>query len=343
MPDEPLPKNEDAMKMHRRAALSLIASVALAAGPAMAEGWPDKPIRLVVPYAAGGTTDLLARALAAELQRIFGQPVVVDNKPGEAGSLGAAEVAKAPADGYTFLMGTAGTHAINAALFQKLPYDPIKDFTPVTMVAGIPNVVVMNNVVAEDQGIKTIADLVRVAKANPGKFTMASSGNGTSIHLAGELFKASTGSFMVHLPFRGNKIALNNLMDGKTDLMFDDLPSSMPHIRAGKLKALAVTSAKRARGLPELPTLAESGLPELKGYEASSWFGLLAPAGTPEDIVEYVQKATNLALIAPRMKERLQWQGAELSGSTSTEFAKHIKAETRKWAEIVQRSGARVD
>jgi tripartite-type tricarboxylate transporter receptor subunit TctC len=188
-----------------------------------------------------------------------------------------------------------------------------------------------------------MADLVRHAKANPGKLTMASSGNGTSIHLAGELFKASTGSFMVHIAYRNNRLALTNLMDAAADIMFDDLPSSMPHIRAGKLRALAVTSAKRIRGLPDLPTIAESGLPELKNFEASSWFGLLAPAGTPVDIVEYVQKATNLALIAPRMKERLLWQGAELSGSTSAEFGKHIKAEGTKWAEIVQRSGARAD
>jgi tripartite-type tricarboxylate transporter receptor subunit TctC len=333
------------MKMHRRDALILFASAAVASGPAIAEGggWPDKPIRLVVPYALGGTTDLLARALAGELQRIFGQPVVVDNKPGESGVLGCVEVAKAPADGYTFLMGTAGTHAINAAMIQKLPYDPIKDFTPVTMVAGVPNVVVMNNVVADNLGIQTMADLVRFAKTNPGKLTMASSGNGTSIHLAGELFKASTGSFMVHIAYRNNRLALSNLMDAAADIMFDDLPSSMPHIRAGKLRALAVTSAKRSRGLPDLPTIAESGIPELKNFEASSWFGLLAPAGTPADIVEYVQKATNLALIAPRMKERLLWQGAELSGSTSAEFARHIKAEGTKWAEIVQRSGARID
>jgi tripartite-type tricarboxylate transporter receptor subunit TctC len=336
------------MSINRRAALCTVATLAMATRTTAAlaqqqESWPHKPIRLVVPYAAGGTTDILARTLAAELQRIFGQPIVVDNVPGAGGSAGAAEVAKAPADGYTFLMGTAGTHAINASMLAKPGYDPVKDFTPVTMVAGVPSVVVMNNVAADNYGIATMADLVRVVKANPAKLTMGSSGNGTSVHLAGELFKATTNSFMVHIAYQNNRLALSNLMGGETDIMFDDLPSSLPHIRAGKLKALAVTSAKRATGLPQLPTIAESGLPELKGFEASSWFGLLAPAGTPADIVEYVQKATALALIAPRMKERLLWQGAELSGSTSAEFAAHIKAELLKWAEIVRRSGARVD
>ncbi len=337
------------MKVNRRAALCTVATLAMATRTTAAlaqsqsqDPWPNKPIRLVVPYAAGGTTDILARTLAGELQRIFGQPIVVDNVPGESGSLGAAEVAKAPADGYTFLMGTAGTHAINASMVAKLAYDPVKNFTPVTMVAGVPSVVVMNNVAADNYGIATMADLVRVLKANPAKLTMGSGGNGTSVHLAGELFKATTNSFMVHIAYPNNRVAMTKLQGGEVDIMFDDLPSSLPHIRAGKLKALAVTSAKRATGLPQLQTIAESGLPELKGFEASSWFGLLAPAGTPADIVEYVQKAATLALIAPRMKERLLWQGAELSGSTSTEFTAHIKAEMVKWAEIVRRSGARV-
>ena len=336
------------MNVNRRAALCTVATLAMATRTTTAlaqaqESWPNKPIRLVVPYAAGGTTDLLARTLANELQRIFGQPINVDNVTGEGGSVGSAEVAKAAPDGYTFLMGTAGSHAINSAMVQKLAYDPIKDFTPVTMVAGVPSVVVMNNVAADNYGIATIADLVRVVKANPAKLTMASSGNGTSVHLAGELFKATTNSFMVHIAHPNNKLALAKLMNGEADIMFDDLPSSLPHIRAGKLKALAVTSAKRATGLPQLQTIAESGVPELKNFEASSWFGLLAPAGTPADIVEYVQKATALSLIAPRMKERLLWQGAELSGSTSAEFGAHLKNELVKWAEIVRRSGARVD
>ncbi len=332
------------MKVNRRAALCSVATFAMAARTTTAmaqESWPNRPIRLVVPYAAGGTTDILARALAGELQRIFGQSINVDNVVGEGGSVAAAQVAKAPADGYTFLMGTAGTHAINAALYQKLAYDPIKDFTPVTVIAGVPSVVVMNNVAADNYGIATMADLVRVVKANPAKLTMASGGNGTSVHLAGELFKAATTSFMVHVPYPNNRVAMTKLQGGEADIMFDDLPSSMPHIRAGKLKALAVTSARRATGLPDLPTIAESGLAELKGFEASSWFGLLAPAGAPADIVEYVQKATALALIAPRMKERLLWQGAELNGSTSAQFAAHIKTELVKWAEIVRRSGAR--
>jgi tripartite-type tricarboxylate transporter receptor subunit TctC len=334
------------MNVHRRAVLSTAASLALGARTTVAlaqESWPNKPIRLIVPHATGGTTDILARALAGELQRIFGQTINVENVVGESGSVGAAQVAKAAADGYTFLMGTAGTHAINAALFPKLAYDPVRDFAPVTMVAGVPSVVVMNNVSADNHGIATVADLVRVVKANPAKLTMASGGNGTSVHLAGELFKATTQSFMVHMAYPNNRVAMTKLQGGEADIMFDDLPSSLPHIRAGKLKALAVTSNRRASGLPDLQTIAESGVADLKGFEASSWFGLLAPAGVPGDIVEYVQKATALALIAPRMRERLLWQGAELSGSTSAQFAAHIKTELVKWAEIVRRSGARVD
>ncbi len=305
--------------------------------------WPSKPIRIVVPFAAGGTTDILARALAPELQKALGQPVVVDNKPGAGGNLGAGEVAKAPGDGYTFLMGTVGTHGINASLYPKLPYDPIKDFVPVSLVAGVPNVAVMNPESARRWGIESVADLVRVLRANPGKLNMASSGNGTSIHLAGELFKSMTGTFMVHIPYRGSGPALIDLMGGSMDIMFDNLPSAMPQIKAGKLKALAVTSAKRSSALPDLPTIAEAGGTQLKGFDASSWFGLLAPTGTPMDVVNRVQQETAKALSAPDIKQRLEAQGAIPSGNTSAEFAKHIADETAKWAKVVKASGARVD
>lgn len=324
----------------RRRLLCALA-LALPASLVQAQAWPSKPIRIVVPFAAGGTTDILARALAPELQRALGQPVVVDNKPGAGGNLGAAEVAKSPPDGYTMLMGTVGTHGINAALYPKLPYDPIKDFVPVTLVAGVPNVLVFNPAKADQLGIKNVADLIRYAKANPGKLNMASSGNGTSIHLSGELFKSMTGTYMVHFPYRGSGPALIDLMGGSMDLMFDNLPSSMPHIKAGKLKALAVTSAVRSTALPDVPTIAEAG--PVKGYEASSWFGLLAPAGTPVDIVNRVQQETAKALAAPALKERLQAQGAIPSGNTSAEFAKLIDAETKKWAQVVKVSGAKVD
>jgi tripartite-type tricarboxylate transporter receptor subunit TctC len=305
--------------------------------------WPAKAIRIVVPFAAGGTTDILARALAPELQRAFGQPVVVDNKPGAGGNSGAADVAKAAPDGHTLLMGTVGTHAINPSLYAKMPYDHVRDFVPITLMAGVPNVLVMNPVHARQNGIDSVAALIDFARRRPGKLNMASSGNGTSIHLAGELFKRMTGTFMLHLPYGGSGPALTDLIGGSTDLMFDNLPSSLPHIRSGRLTALAVTSAARSPALPELPTIEEAGGTALKGYEASSWFGLLAPAGTTADIVNRVQAETAKALATPALKERLQAQGAVPSGMTSAEFARHIAAETAKWAQVVKASGAKVD
>ena len=298
--------------------------------------WPSKPVRIVVPFAAGGTTDILARALAPELQKVFGQPFVVDNKPGAGGNNGAAEVAKSSNDGHTLLMGTVGTHAINAALYAKMPYDHLKDFVPITLVAGVPNVLVMNPANAQKYGVDSVPALIRYAKANPGKLNMASSGNGTSIHLAGELFKSMTGTFMLHLPYGGSGPAL-------IDLMFDNLPASLPHIRSGKLKAFAVTSAVRSTALPDLPTIDEAGGPALKGFEASSWFGLLAPAGTRIETVNRLQQETAKALASPALKERLQAQGAIPSGMTSAEFTGFIGAETAKWAKVVKSAGAKVD
>ncbi|TDP72696.1 tripartite tricarboxylate transporter substrate binding protein [Roseateles toxinivorans] len=329
----------------RRHAL-VTSAAALAAAPSTLwaqSAWPSKFVRIVVPFAAGGTTDLLARALAPELQRVFGQSFVVENKPGAGGNLGAADVAKAAADGHTLLMGTVGTHAINQSLYPKLPFDPVKDFVPVTLVAAVPNVLVMNPAKAQQYGINSVADLIRYAKANPGKLNMASSGNGTSIHLAGELFKSMTGTFMLHFPYRGSGPALMDLMGGNTDLMFDNLPSALPQVKAGKLKGLALTSRKRSEAIPELPTIEEVGGPALKGYEATSWFGLLAPAGTPMDIVNRLQQETAKALSAPALKERLLSQGAIPSGNTSAEFTAMIAAETKKWAQVVKASGAKVD
>ena len=305
--------------------------------------WPNKPVRIVVPFAAGGTTDILARALAPELQRVFGQPFVVDNKPGAGGNTGAAEVAKAAGDGYTLLMGTVGTHAINPSLYPKMPYDHVKDFVPVTLVAGVPNVLVLNPALAQKYNVNSVADFVRALKANPGRLNMASSGNGTSIHLAGELFKSMTGTFMLHLPYRGSGPALIDLIAGNVDLMFDNLPSALPHIKSGRLKALAVTSAARSGALPEVPTVEEVGGPLLKGYDASSWFGLLAPAGTPADVVARLQQETAKALATPQMNERLLLQGAIPSGMTPAEFVRFIDAETKKWAKVVKASGAKID
>ena len=321
----------------------LAASAALATAPwAQAQAtWPDKPVRIVVPFAPGGTTDILARVIAPELSKAFGQSFVVDNKGGAGGNIGAEIVAKSPGDGYTLLMGTVGTHGINKSLYGKLPYDPQKDFAPITLVAGVPNVMVMNARRAQELGIATVPDFIRYAKANPGRLNMASSGNGTSIHLAGELFKSRTGVFMTHIPYRGSGPALKDLLGGAVDVMFDNLPSAMPHIKSGGLKAFAVTSGVRSGALPDLPTVAEAG--PLPGFEASSWFGLLAPAGTPADVVSRLQQETAKALAQPAVKERLLSQGAIPGGNTPAEFARLIDAEITKWAGVVKASGAKVD
>ena len=303
--------------------------------------WPTKPVRIVVPFAPGGTTDILARAIAPELSKAFGQQFIVDNRAGAGGNVGAEVVARSPADGYTLLMGTVGTHGINRALYDKLPYDPIKDFTPITLVAGVPNVMVMNTERARALGIENVRDFIRHAKANPGKVNMASSGNGTSIHLSGELFKSMAGIYMVHFPYRGSGPALMDMVAGNMDVMFDNLPSSMPQIKAGKLKALAVTSSQRSSALPDVPTIDEAA--GLKGFDASSWFGLLAPAGTPPDIVNRIQQEVSKALTTPAIKEKLQAQGAIPSGNTPAQFAQLIDAEHKKWAQVVKVSGAKVD
>ena len=303
--------------------------------------WPTKPVRIVVPFAPGGTTDILARALAPELGKAFSQTFIVENKPGAGGNLGADLVAKSAPDGYTLLMGTVGTQSINPALYPKMPYDAAKDFAPISLVAGVPNVLVMNPAKAAAYKITDVRSLIAFARANPGKLNMASSGNGTSIHLSGELFKTMTGTYMVHFPYRGSGPALLDLIGGTMDLMFDNLPSSLQQIKAGKLVALAVTSSQRSAALPDVPTIAEAG--PVKGFEASSWFGLLAPAGTPHEIVNRVQQETAKALASPALKERLVSQGAIPSGNTPDAFGRFIADEAKKWAQVVKASGAKVD
>ncbi|MEK9951502.1 MAG: tripartite tricarboxylate transporter substrate binding protein [Curvibacter sp.] len=329
--------------MNRRHLIAVASAVLLAgASSAWAQGaWPSKPVKIVVPFAPGGTTDILARAIAPELTRALGQSFIVENRAGAGGNLGAEVVAKSPNDGYTLLMGTVGTHGINKALYAKLPYEPQKDFAPITLVAGVPNVMVMNADKARSLNINTVPDFIQYAKANPGRLNMASSGNGTSIHLAGELFKSMTGTFMTHIPYRGSGPALLDMVAGNMDVMFDNLPSSMPHIKSGKLKAFAVTSAQRSNALPEVPTVEEAG--KLKGFEASSWFGLLAPAGTPADIVNRIQQETAKALATPAVQERLLAQGAIPGGMSPQEFTRFIDAEHVKWAAVVKASGAKVD
>ncbi len=303
--------------------------------------WPSKPVKIVVPFAPGGTTDILARAMAPELSKAFGQSFIVENRAGAGGNLGSDIVAKSAPDGYTILMGTVGTHGINVALYEKMPFDPVKDFAPITLIAGVPNVMVMNADKAKQLNINNVADFIKVAKASPGKLNMASSGNGTSIHLAGELFKSMSGTYLVHFPYRGSGPALLDLVGGTMDVMFDNLPSALPHIKSGKLKALAVTSSQRSAVLPDVPTVEEAG--NLKGYEASSWFGLLAPAGTPPDIVNRLQQESAKAMNNPAVKEKLLSQGAMPGGNTPADFSKMIGFEIKKWAQVVKVSGAKVD
>jgi tripartite-type tricarboxylate transporter receptor subunit TctC len=312
------------------------------AGPAQAQAWPSKPVRIVVPFAAGGTTDILARAIAPELQKALGQSFVVENRAGAGGNVGAEAVAKSN-DGHTILMGTVGTHGINKALYPAMAFDPVKDFAPISVVAYVPNVMVMNADRARALNINSVPDFIKYAKAHPGKLNMASSGNGTSIHLAGELFKTMGGVFMVHFPYRGSGPALLDMVGGNMDVMFDNLPSALPHIKSGKLKALAVTSSKRSSAVPDLPTVEETGGVGFKGFEASSWFGLLAPSAMPAAQVQRLQQEVAKALERPEIKEKLVAQGAIPGGNSPADFAKHIDAEIAKWAKVVKASGAKVD
>jgi tripartite-type tricarboxylate transporter receptor subunit TctC len=303
---------------------------------ASAQSYPNRAIRLVVPFPAAGTTDILARAAAQKLTEAFGQSVVVDNRPGAAGNIGSDLVAKSAPDGYTLLMGTVGTHAINPSLYSKMPYDHVKDFVPVVLVAGVPNVLVVNPALP----VNSVADLIKLAKDKPGQINFASSGSGTSIHLSGELFKTMAGVDMTHVPYKGSSPALIDLIGGQVQLMFDNLPSALPQIKAGKLRAIAVTSMKRAPVLPDIPTINESGLP---GFEASSWFGVLAPAGTPPSIVAKINAEVNKWLQSADAREKLLGQGAEAAGGSPEQFANYIRAESEKWAKVVKASGAKVD
>jgi tripartite-type tricarboxylate transporter receptor subunit TctC len=305
-------------------------------GPAMAQAWPSKPIKWIVPFAAGGTTDILARTVGEKLAVALGQPVIIENKPGAGGGLGADFVAKSAPDGYTLLGGTISTHAINASLYKDLPYDPVRDFVPITLIARVPNMLVVNN----DVPAKNVAELIVMMKKNPGKYTFASSGNGTSQHLSGELFKNIAGVDMQHIPYKGSPPALQDVMGGSVTMTFDNITTAWPLAKGGKLRALGVTTAKRSPVAPEVPTLAEAGL---AGYEIGSWQGVFAPAGTPPDIVKRLNTEMVRIINLPEVKDKLLALGAEPVGNSSEEFTAFVKAEVVKWGDVVKKSGARVD
>jgi tripartite-type tricarboxylate transporter receptor subunit TctC len=307
-----------------------------AVGAANAQAYPSKPIRFVVPYPAGGPLDTVARLLAQSVSESVKEPIVVDNKPGAGGNIGADAVAKSPADGYTILMGAVATHAINPTLYSSMPYDAVRDFIPVTQIASTPNVLVVNPSVPAGN----VREFIAYAKANPGKLNFGSGSTGSAGHLAGELFKTLAGIEMTHVPYKGAAPAMNDLIGGQIQLMFDNLASALGQVRAGRVRALAVTTAARTSLAPELPTIAESGLP---GFDINTWFGLFVPANTPREVVDRLHAEFTRALAMPQVKERLLALGAEPVGSQPAEFAAYIRTEAEKYARVIKASGARAD
>lgn len=324
------------LKFNRRQALGSL--LALTGAPLLhaQPTYPVRPIRLVVPMAAGGNGDIIARLIGQDLGSMLGQPVLIDNKPGAGGNIGADQVAKATADGYTLVLGAVGTHAINASLYQRMPYDIQRDFVPVTMMASVPNVLVVH----PSLPVKTVKELIAYGKANPGKLSFASSGAGSSIHLSGEMFKSMAGVDMSHVPYKGSAPALTDLIGGQVQLMFDNLPTSLPHIKSGKLRAIAVTSLTRSPSLPDVPTLAESGLP---GFEAGSWFGILAPAGTPRNVVDLLNADIQKSLARGDMQKTLVERGFQPSVKGPEQFQQYIAQEIKKWQTVIKQSGATAD
>jgi tripartite-type tricarboxylate transporter receptor subunit TctC len=323
--------------MQRLAGVAAV--VVLAATIASAQGatpFPTKPVRIVVPFGPGGTSDVVTRIVSPTLTGLWGQQLVVDNRPGAGGNIGSELVARAPADGYTLVMATVATHGIGPSLYTKLPFHPIKDFAPISLLASTPSVVIVNPAVP----VSSVKELIALARAKPGQLLFGSAGNGGSLHLSGELLNSMTGVKLVHVPYKGAAAALIDLMSGQIQIMFDTLPSAIPHIKSRKVKALAVTSASRIQALPDLPTVSESGVP---GYEVTSWYGPLAPAATARSIVQKLQadfvRTANLA----EVQQRLTAAGAEPIGSTAERFAAFIDTELKKWAKVVRESGARID
>ena len=318
-----------------RAIIGALAVLGALAAPATAQSWPEKQVNFIVPFSAGGTTDLFGRLLANHMQQKFGKPFIVENRAGAGGNLGAAAVAKAAPDGYTFLVGTVSTHAINPFLYSKLPYDTVKDFQPVSLIARLPNILVVHPSLPANN----VAELIAHLKANPDKLSYGSSGAGTSIHLAAELFKIKTGTTMTHVPFRSSGDIMNNLTGGHINLAFDNITLAWPQVKAGRLRALAVSSTARSEIAPEVPTVAET----IPGFDATSWHGVFAPAGTPKAIVDAMAAEMKRILELPDVKEKLFEIGAIASPMTPDEFVKFIDGERTKWAEVVKASGAKLD
>lgn len=318
-------------------AITIAAASALAfSSAAIADAYPTKPIRLIIPFAVGGSTDNLGRVLAARLSEKLGQQVVADNRPGAGGNIGTDLVAKAPADGYTLLFATEGTLGINPSLYKKLPFDPEKDFTPIAQFASVPNILVVNPKVQA----KTVQELAAYAKSKPASLNMGSAGNGTTNHLSGELFQSMTGTSFTHVPYKGSGPAMADLLADQIQLMFDNLPGSLPHVKAGSLRALAVTSAKRSPLLPDVPTMAEAGVP---GYDVEVWFGVAAPKGLPAQTLATLSKAITEIAQEPATIEKILNIGATPLTSTPAEFGSRIQEARLKWAPIVAHSGAKID
>jgi tripartite-type tricarboxylate transporter receptor subunit TctC len=296
-------------------------------GPAMAQTYPSKPIRMIVPFPAGGATDILARALSQKLGEKLGQAVVVDNRPGAGGTIGADAASKSPADGYTLLLATSSTHSIGPAINPKIPYNADTDFTPIAYVASSPNVVLVPN----SSPSRTMKEFIAHALQNPGRLNYASSGNGTIVHLTSEYFKAQSGTFILHIPYRGTALAMPDLISGKVDVLFDSFVTGMPHVRDGKLRALAVTTLKRTSLAPDMPTVSET----LPGFESVTWFGVYGPKGLPQDLVARLNQAVNAVLGDADVKDRFARLGAEPTGGSPAAFAAMVKADTAKWKKII--------
>jgi len=315
---------------------AMLAAAMLPAGIAIAQPYPSKPIRFIVPFPAGGIADVMARVFGQKFNDAWGQPVVIENRPGAGGNIGAEAVAKSPPDGYTLVMGSIGTHSVNISLFSRMPFDPVRDFAPIALVIKSQNLLVVHPSVPA----KTVQELIALARARPGQLAYASAGNGTAGHLAGELFKAMAKIDIVHIPYKGNVPAITDLIGGQTSMTFATMPTVLPQVKADRLRALAVTGAQRSSALPNAPTVAEAALP---GFEVTNWIGVFAPAGTPADIVAKLNAEIMRIMRLPDVEPRLASEGAQFTPNTPNEFAAFVKSEIAKWGKVIRDAGLRAD